>query len=105
MLKTLAIPTVLLCTSCGVSIKDERFYVDLGPSGAVTVNFLTPGSMIILKPQWDQAREGMFCMTPAAMADIKREIEQLCSMTQCDYQTAQGLRDFYQRVNFAKGNL
>lgn len=93
-----------LCLSCAVPIKDERFFVDAGSSGAVTVNFLTPGSEIIPKEIWDSEREGMFCMSSDSFADFKQEIEELCSKTPCSYPVVQALQNFFARVKAAKGN-
>jgi hypothetical protein len=96
----LVIATVaVLCTSCGVNIKDKSFYVDLGPQGAVTVNFLTPGSRFVSKSNWDLLRMGMFCMSPKDLGSFKTEIEKLCSVTQCDYEMTSALHSFSDRLD------
>lgn len=85
----------LLTPSCATVIHDVTFYVDAGPAGAVSVNFLTPGSKIILKSQWDTMREGMFCMDADSYGDFKSEIEELCSATTCTYEMIQAVMDSY----------
>lgn len=89
----------LLNGGCAVPIKDETFYVDAGPSGAITVNFLSPGSQIIPKEQWDAMREGDFCMSPQAFGDFKSEIEQLCSAYSCSWQVTSQTKAFFSRAN------
>ena len=77
----------LLFNSCAVKIQDEEFYVDAGSSGAITSYFLHSGSTIIPINEWNAMREGMICVKAKTIGDFKREIEELCSQTACDYQT------------------
>ena len=99
LFKISVIPKAVLLCSCAVQIRDETLYFDAGDAGAVTANFLTPGSQIIPKLQWDAMREGMACVSAAAIGDFKTEIEELCSKTTYDYQTMVKLADFFKRIN------
>jgi hypothetical protein len=77
--------TALLLTSCAVEIKNERWYGDEGQAGAVWFETLTPAKGKVDKADWDALRLGMACTTVETLAEIKREIEQLCSQTNCNY--------------------
>lgn len=99
---------LILLNDCATPIKNETFYVDAGISGAVTVEFFPGGqSVVIPKAQWDATREGMYCMSFAALGDFKKEIEELCASTPCDEATNSQADDFFFRAgkahDFAKG--
>jgi hypothetical protein len=81
---------MLIC-SCAVPIKDETIYVDEGASGAVQLHFLSPGKIDLTKPQWDEIRFGMACMSVNAFEDFKKEIEELCTKTPCSYKATQAI--------------
>lgn len=110
LLKSFSKPLYILATltvalqlaSCAVPIKDEKFYVDAGESGAVTLNFLSPGSEIIQKPDWDAIREGMYCMSYDAIGDFKGEIEKLCSIARCSYQVKKQFTALFRRIDRAQ---
>lgn len=84
---------VLLLSSCTVAIKDETFCAVVpGNNGAVCDNFLTSDQKIlneadwgILQMQWESQGQALECTTSSAVANLKRELEQLCSKTACDY--------------------
>jgi hypothetical protein len=85
-LRLLAVTTAaLLLSSCAVPISDFQYCVDLGPEGAACNNFLTQAPLTVPEPQWDQVREGEFCINASAYGNIKRELEDLCSKTECTY--------------------
>lgn len=84
--KLLLISTVLVLTSCAVPIKEENFYTDKGPDGAVETHFYSTDVRDLSKDAWDSIREGMTCMSGQAIADIKGEIEKLCTKTPCSKQ-------------------
>lgn len=46
-------------------------------------HFFSTESQDISKAAWDSIREGMTCMSPEAIGDIKGEIEKLCSKVTC----------------------
>lgn len=75
-----------LLSGCAVQIKNERWYGDTGPSGAVWFETLSDKSGQIDKASWDQMRVGMACTSTDTLAEVKREIEQLCSSTACNYE-------------------
>lgn len=76
----------MVISGCGVQIKNERWYGDLGQNGAVYFETLTTATGSVPKPEWDAMRVGMACTSTDTLSDIKREIEQLCSATSCDYE-------------------
>lgn len=82
----MALPLLLL-SSCAIPIQEENFYTDKGPDGAVETHFFSTDEVDIGKTAWDEMREGMTCMSGQAIADIKLEIEELCSKTSCNEQT------------------
>jgi len=92
---------LLLLSSCTVNIKDETLYWDAGDAGAVTANFLTPGSSMITQPAWDNMREGMACVSSDTVADLKAELEQLCSLCNCCTYPA-GITNFFTRAELAR---
>lgn len=77
---------LLLSSSCAVPIKNERWYGDVGPKGAIWFETLSELSGSVSKEDWDQMRIGMACTTTDVVGEIKAEIEKLCSKTQCDYE-------------------
>lgn len=84
--------------SCSTQIKDLEFCGDLGADGATCFHTLTPASRNVSKTQWDASRFGMICTSGDAVAEIKREIEQLCSVTSCDYNTQASIAAFFARA-------
>lgn len=77
---------LILNSSCAVTIQNERWWGDLGPSGAVWFDTLDNQTGTVDKASWDALRIGMACTTTDTFAEIKKEIEQLCSASgRCDY--------------------
>lgn len=70
-------------SGCAVPIKEETFYTDAGQDGAILSHFFSTDSSVIGKAAWDSIREGMTCMGPDAIGDIKAEIEKLCTKVAC----------------------
>jgi hypothetical protein len=88
--------------SCAqVKIMDAQVCADIGSQGATCDNFLTSKPVDIPQPEWDDRRFGQLCISGSAFADIKREIEQLCSANaaRCDYETEQAMHDFFTRMD------
>lgn len=81
----LFILTAALLSSCAVQIKNERWYGDEGSQGAVWFDSLDSEMGQISKKDWDEMRVGMSCTTIDVMADRKKAIEDLCSVTNCSY--------------------
>lgn len=77
---------VQLLSGCAVPIQNQRWYGDEGSQGAVWFETLTADTGKVDKTDWDQMRLGMACTTTDTLAEIKSEIEKLCSATACDYQ-------------------
>jgi hypothetical protein len=75
---------ILALSSCATAVKEEDFFTDRGNDGAVETHFFSSEIVDIGKAAWDSMREGMTCMSGQAIADIKLEIEELCSKTACD---------------------
>lgn len=88
-----------LCASCTrVQINDSTWYADKGPFGATQIHTLSSGLVSLSKADWDQKRLGMVCTDVQTFADIKKDIETLCSYTTCDYQM---INSFFDRVGSA----
>lgn len=87
----------LLVLSCAVPIKNQRWFGDVGPGGAVWFETLTSAHGQIDKPTWDQMRIGMACTTTDTLAEIKSEIEKLCSSAPCDYEKVQSVLGKFQQ--------
>ncbi len=85
-------------------MKDENFYLDVGDQGAIEVHFLSTGSTLISKAQWDSIREGMFCMSAEAIGDFKSEIEQLCQETSCDQQAQFNIKQAFDHIESAENS-
>jgi uncharacterized protein YpuA (DUF1002 family) len=61
----------------------------MGPQGAVWFETLSEDTGTVDKPTWDAMRIGMACTTTDTLAEIKAELEKLCSTTSCDYEKVQ----------------
>lgn len=85
----------LLLSSCAVKIKDEQFCAPMpGHMGAVCDNFLTANQLILdeaawqaLQASWVSGGFAVECTTSQTLGDIKGEIEKLCSVAKCTYET------------------
>lgn len=94
MLKALLLTTTGLAASCAVPISDEQFCAPIpGNRGAACDNFLTSRQLILtqaewvsLQSEWQSQGLAIECTTSQTVGDIKREIEKLCSLTNCDYE-------------------
>lgn len=96
-------PTVLLCiltgllllNSCAVTIHDAQFCSPIpGGLGAVCDNFLSQNQKILsaeewqaLQAEWIASGQSVECTPSNTIGDVKGEIEKLCSLVKCDYQT------------------
>lgn len=91
---------LVLLSACGttVHVKEENFYTDKGPDGAVITHFFATDIKDISKPAWDSMREGMTCMSAQAIGDIKSEIEKLCTESSCDKQTVKAIEAALNRL-------
>lgn len=85
----------LLC-SCAVPIKNERWYGDEGLKGAVWFETLSDKSGEIDKLTWDAMRVGMACTSTDTLAEIKSEIEKLCSASSCDFEKVEKILGKFQ---------
>jgi hypothetical protein len=83
-----------------VPIKNWAFYADKGPLGAVKLDLLDNTQVAIPKAQWDSERFGMICTAPATFADIKGDLEKLCSdINVCSYEQQQIISTMWARVS------
>lgn len=88
---------LLLLSSCTVQIKNQRWYGDEGPKGAVWFETLTDEKGHIDKQTWDIQRIGMACTDTDTFGEIKKEIEKLCSIGKhCRYQDVKQTLDKFQ---------
>lgn len=94
-----------LLNSCAVPIKEEDFYTDKGPDGAVETHFFSTDITDIGKSAWDSMREGMVCESAQAIADIKGEIEKLCTKTKCSEETTQALKQTVRALRLAEARI
>jgi hypothetical protein len=86
-------------------VKDEQFCAVVpGGLGAACDNFLTSNQLILNQAQWEalqtswqNAGNAVECTTSSTVGDLKSEIEKLCSLTTCDYQTTLKLKAFFVR--------
>lgn len=85
-----------LLSGCAVQIKNERWYGDLGNQGAIYFETLTNVTGSVDKAIWDALRVGMACTSTDTLAEIKKEIEELCSSTACDYEKVQAILGKFQ---------
>jgi hypothetical protein len=76
----------------------------MGTIGATCDHFLKSEPRDIPKAEWDDFRFAQLCISSEAYADVKREIEQLCSSRPnlCDYQTKEALYAFFARMEKLK---
>lgn len=90
----------LLISACAaVDVNDFEACADMGTAGATCAHFLTTETRDIEKSQWDDERFAQLCISGDAYADIKREIESLCSMTKgCVYKPSPGLEGLARRA-------
>lgn len=95
----------LTLNACGsVEIKDELVCGDMGSRGA-TCDWMQHSDPIDYdKNHWDDIRFGEFCVSSDAYADLKSEIEKLCSLnhSSCTYPSSPSLNRLYQRVKALK---
>jgi len=93
---------LFITTSCGdVNIKDEVWYADKGLLGAVELHTLTNDMKDIPKLDWDNMRFGMLCTSTDTFAEIKSELETLCSYgDDCTYDTQQKVQAIANKIGF-----
>jgi hypothetical protein len=102
MMMALLLPLV----DCAIPIHDAKFCSPPpGEVGAVCDNFLTSDQQILnetqwgaLQTQWIAAGQAIECTQSQTLGDIKEEIEQLCSMTKCDYPTQQAITQGLKKI-------
>lgn len=97
MLKVLwlTMTAALLLNSCAIKINDSQWCSPIPQDqGAVCDNFLTSNQLILDETQWQALQttwisqgKAVECTNSDTLGDIKTEIEQLCSVTSCDYET------------------
>lgn len=88
---------LLLINGCAIRVVDEQICSPIpGDLGAVCDNFLTSNQQILTQDAWVNlqatwASQGYAteCTTSQTIGDIKEEIEKLCSVAKCDYDTKQ----------------
>jgi len=85
----------LLLNSCAVQIHDEQWCSPLPQNiGATCDNFLTSHQLVLnelqwiqLQQSWNKSGQAVECTSSGTIGDIKKEIEQLCSVAACDSST------------------
>jgi hypothetical protein len=100
--RALFIATALaLLSSCAVEIKDARYCVLAPGAPIVCDNFLSSNQAILTDSEWLalQTQWGAtFCEAQSSFADLKTEIEELCSKTACDYPTQQAIKMIFAKI-------
>lgn len=82
MLWPLLLGSTWLLSGCEtVTIRDETWYVDQGPMGAMSFHTLVPGRETILPGEWYRMQQGMICSEPSTFGAQKATIERLCNET------------------------
>lgn len=97
MQKKVLTACLLVISSCAVQIQDATYCALIpGNNGAVCDSFLTSHQQILTQAQWDilqgeweNGGNAVECTPSSAVANLKQELELLCSKTACDYQTVQ----------------
>lgn len=105
-LLSLGATVALLSTSCAVQIHDDPWCSPVpGGFGAVCDNFLTSNQRILTEAKWEAlqmswitAGKALECTNSDTVGHVKGEIEKLCSMVACDYQTKQAILDGLDRI-------
>lgn len=93
-------------SSCAVKINDYEFCSPLPNSlGAVCDNFLTANQKILSEEEWQAkqadwiaAGEAVECTQSKTIGDIKGEIEKLCSVSRCHYETKRAIIDGLSKI-------
>lgn len=78
--------TVVLLLSCSqVTVKDEIVYANKGMLGAVGLHTLTNDQCEVTFQEWMSLlrTNPMLCVSVSAFGDVKKELEQLCSVCNC----------------------
>ncbi len=71
----------------------------MGSAGATCEHMLVSKPRDIDAVHWDDERFGQLCITPDAYADIKAELEALCSLSkECVYETSPSLDKLYRKA-------
>lgn len=71
----------------------------MGTQGASCVHTLSTMKEDIPEPEWDDVRFGMLCTSADNFADIKTEIEKLCSVSgKCTYDMKAQIKNFFDNV-------
>lgn len=84
-------------SGCAVQIRDFQFCSPVpGNLGAVCDNFLTDNQLILDEAQWVALQadwithgQAVECTQAQVVGDLKSEIEKLCSVSSCTYETKQ----------------
>lgn len=69
-------------------MKDETLFALKGPGlGAFEAHFLSSATADLTQAQWDAISPGMICLDAVAFGDLKKEIEELCSVAVGPFQS------------------
>lgn len=85
----------LILNSCAVSIKNEQFCSPIpGGLGSVCDDMLDSNQLVLTQDEWVSKQiewqsegQAVECTSSNTIGDFKIELEQLCSVTQCNYNT------------------
>lgn len=97
---------LLLNSSCAVHISDFQACSPLpGNFGAVCDNFITINPQTLNEKEWNDLQNtwmndgnAIECMTSSSISNIKKEIEKLCSLSKCDYETQQAITKGLEKI-------
>ena len=97
------VPAAQALSSCGttqfpVTINEVTFYTDEGPQGAFISHLFSADSSNIGVAAWNNIREGMSCVSAQDVANIKAELEKLCSEAPCNQPSVKALRAALSRL-------
>ena len=73
----------LIFVSCGITLKNTRWYGDAGDLGANWFTTLSNESGWVGPNEWAKERVGMICTDSANFIEWKKDIEQLCTQCNC----------------------
>jgi hypothetical protein len=79
-----------------------NFYTLMGENGAHITHLFDASTSDMSKAAWDAISEGKICTEAQSIADVKAELEKLCSEAPCNKQALAVLRQAFDRIQNAK---
>ena len=112
-MKTLKLLMIILFISgCSTTVHDIQVCSPIpGNQGAVCDNLLEEDPKILsqnewedLQSEWNSEGKAVECVNSSDLSNLKKELEELCSQTYCDYSGVQSILSALDRVMRVRGN-